>query len=284
MSEANRTAYITGGASGIGLAVATMLVEKGARVFLADFNLAGATKAAEELTASSGRAEAAAAAHVNVAEWDSQVKAFTEALKWFGGRVDYVLPIAGIGERVWLRNVKDGGEGFEKPNLEVLDVDLNGVLYTTALGIQQFRRQPVGSNGFKGKIVTVASICGLYCVSTLPIYTTAKHGVVGFVRSYGKLLPAEGITLNAACPNIVRTNIAAAEFYDDVNGRNQLTPIENVVTVFEELLGDSKRSGETIEVGPKSTQPRVAPEYCDHETELLCEMLEDRGAPLHVAR
>lgn len=86
--------------------------------------------------------------------------------------------------------------GFEKPDLTVIDLDLTGVMYTVSLAVQQFRRQEP-KNGFRGKIGCVASICGFYCVPTLPIYTAAKHGVNGFVRSFGKYLPEEQITMNA---------------------------------------------------------------------------------------
>lgn len=57
----------------------------------------------------------------------------------------------------------------------MLDVDLTGVLYTIGIAIQQFRRQDVGPNGFRGKIGCVASVCGFYCAPTLPIYTAAKQ-------------------------------------------------------------------------------------------------------------
>lgn len=101
-----------------------------------------------------------------------------------------------MGERVWTPNQPAMTSGFEKPDLTVIDLDLTGVMYTVSLAVQQFRRQEP-KNGFRGKIGCVASICGFYCVPTLPIYTAAKHGVNGFVRSFGKYLPEEQITMNA---------------------------------------------------------------------------------------
>jgi NAD(P)-dependent dehydrogenase (short-subunit alcohol dehydrogenase family) len=107
-----------------------------------------------------------------------------------------VYPIAGIGERVWTPNSPTMTSGFEKPDLSVIDIDLTGVMYTVSLAVQQFRRQEP-KNGIRGKIGCVASVCGFYCVPTLPIYTAAKHGINGFVRSFGKYLPEEEITMNA---------------------------------------------------------------------------------------
>ena len=91
----------------------------------------------------------AKAAHVDVADWDSQVKAFSQAVAEFG-RLDYVHAIAGVGEKVFVPNDPSLKE-YVKPNLTTIDVDLNGVLYTAALAIQQFRRQEPGQNGFRGK-------------------------------------------------------------------------------------------------------------------------------------
>lgn len=82
-------------------------------------------------------------------DWDSQVAAFEKAVKEFG-RIDYVFPIAGIGERKAIKN-NPKAQGFQKPDLAVIDVDLTGVLYTAFLGIQQMRRQEKDSSGYRGK-------------------------------------------------------------------------------------------------------------------------------------
>ena len=75
--------------------------------------------------------------------------AFQKVLKEFG-RIDYVFAVAGIGERKWIPNDPHAVD-FAKPDLSVLDVDLNGVLYTAALAIQQMRRQEKDEHGFRGK-------------------------------------------------------------------------------------------------------------------------------------
>ncbi|KIW48655.1 hypothetical protein, variant [Exophiala oligosperma] len=276
-------AYLTGGASGIGRAVAEMLVKHNIKVFIADRDLDGAQKLADELNQ---KGPVAKCAHVDVADWNSQAKAFSQAVADFG-RIDYVYPIAGVGERASIIN-NPSQTGFEMPDLSVIDIDLTGVLYTVSLAIQQFRKQQPGKNGFRGKIGCVASICGLYAVPTVPIYTTAKHGVVGLTRSYGHYLPEEKITMNAVCPNVVRTNISTSAFYDTLDKEGVLAPIEGVVDVFEKLLGDSPTSGECFEVGPNyKTQgavPRKAPEFLDKESKRVCELIEKRSHKLHEPR
>lgn len=149
---------MTGGASGIGRRLAEVLVDKGVKVYIADLNLAGAQSVAEELNA---RSESVATAlQIDVCLWESQISAFKSAVD-HAGRIDYVFPIAGIGEKQFLLN-DPNAEDFVRPNLEVLDADLNGVLYTISLAIQQFRRQDKDTNGFRGKSESAMSQSAIY--------------------------------------------------------------------------------------------------------------------------
>ena len=131
----------------------------------------------------------------------------------------------------------------------------------------------------------VASVCGFYCCPTLPLYTAAKHAVVGFTRSYGKYLPEEGITLNSACPNVIRTNNSTPQFYDSLEQKGLLTPIEGVIEVFETLLGKNSASGECYEIGPNYKSQGViqtkGPPYLDDESAEVFDLLYHRGRPLH---
>jgi NAD(P)-dependent dehydrogenase (short-subunit alcohol dehydrogenase family) len=111
---------------------------------------------------------------LDVRDWNQQAKVFGQAIHALGGRIDYVYSIAGINERRWIDN-NPSAEGFQAPDLSVLDVDVTGLMYTVSLAVQQFRRQDKDSNGFRGKIGCVASVCGFYCCPTLPIYTAAKQ-------------------------------------------------------------------------------------------------------------
>ncbi|KAH7142764.1 hypothetical protein B0J13DRAFT_445022 [Dactylonectria estremocensis] len=242
MSYTGETAYITGGASGIARALAISLA-----MFVADRNLSGAEEVAKDLN-EGAKTKVAWAVQVDVADWESQKKGFEAAVKQFG-RIDYVFPIAGIPEISWLPNRPKATE-FEKPNLAVLEVNTNGALYTSALAIQLFRRQEPNQYGFRGKIVIAASGAGFYYIKALPVYTAAKHAVVGFVRSFGKYLPDEKITLNAMCPNIVKTSISTGDFYDKADARGLLVTMDSVVQSFENLLGTNTMSGEAIEILP----------------------------------
>jgi NAD(P)-dependent dehydrogenase (short-subunit alcohol dehydrogenase family) len=84
-------------------------------VFIADRDLAGAKAFAEEINQK--EQGNAAAAEVDVADWEQQVRAFDAAIAAFG-RIDYVYPIAGIGEKRWLPSTINPS-GWEKPDLSV---------------------------------------------------------------------------------------------------------------------------------------------------------------------
>ena len=128
-----------------------------AKVMIADMNKDAAQAFADELNK---MGQVAWVAQVNVMDWDQQVKAFESAVKEFG-RVDYVYPIAGIGERAWTPPNKNSS-GFTKPDLSVIEADLIGVLYTVSLAVQQFRRQEKDSNGFRGKSKQMRRSLGIY--------------------------------------------------------------------------------------------------------------------------
>lgn len=286
MADRPRTAYITGGASGIGAALTLYLLMKGWRVFIADRNAAGAEEFARKHDPDYKRLWYA---ECDTASWDSQLAAFQEALTFLGGRIDFVAPIAGIGEKKWLPLPEQSNalaaDEFQKPDLSVVDIDLTGVLYTIALAVQQFRRQDAISSAEwrgKGKIGLVASVCGFYCVPALPIYTAAKHALIGLTRSYGKLLPKEDITVNAVAPHVVRTAISSGEFYDKLQEKGLLTPLSGVIAAFEEILsGDD--SGQVYECGPQNRHwtVREGAEYLDQKSKLCCDLLQERAQGLH---
>lgn len=273
-------------------------------VHIADQNLSGAQSLAHTL------GPLVTAHELDVTSWSSQVSAFSAAVQQSGGRIDYVYAIAGVGERAWLPALNASGPPtaattsrdeksteYAKPDLTTLDVDLTGLLYTIGLAVQQFRRQtPDPVTGYRGRIAVTASVCGFYAVPTLPIYTAAKHAVVGLVRSYGVYLQqTEGVTLNAVCPNVVRTNISSGAFYDGLEAKGLLTGMAGVLEAFGLCMGDGKESdgdgggggggpsGVCYEVGPRGgVQERRFGDYVDEETGRVCELLYHRALPLQT--
>jgi NAD(P)-dependent dehydrogenase (short-subunit alcohol dehydrogenase family) len=146
----SKTAYVTGGASGIGLAVAHALSQRGMRIVVADINLAGAQEAVSKLQQSTTAGQEHFAVQVDVSSWESQLAAFEKTLEAVQ-RLDIVIVNAGVTEAMFVPNDGGKGQGFVKPNLRTLDINLNGFLYTSALAIQQMRRQEIDGDGIRGR-------------------------------------------------------------------------------------------------------------------------------------
>jgi NAD(P)-dependent dehydrogenase (short-subunit alcohol dehydrogenase family) len=287
----NRCLHSSGGASGIARALTLQLLSQGWHVFISDRNVELARQFAYDHNSHSNFSTLHYA-ECDTTSWDSQLSAFQAALKTLGGRIDFVAPIAGIGEKKWLPSFEQMGrrgpdEEFAKPDLGVIDVDLTGVLYTIALAVQQFQRQdpaPWSANvqhQYRGKIGLVASVCGFYCVPSLPIYTAAKHALIGLTRSYGALLKDESITLSALAPNVVRTSISSSTFYDQMEKQGLLTPMESVLEAFNDMV-EGNDSGAVYECGPDgrwSKRPRT--KYLDAKSEQCCDLLFERARGLH---
>jgi short-subunit dehydrogenase len=118
MSEKGKTAYITGGASGIGRAVAEMLAKRGINIIIADRNMNGVTEISKQLVQNHGIQ--CSGVEVDVADWQQQADVFRKVSS--NARIDYVFPIAGIGEKPWIKNDPNSKpDDYEIPNLVVSD-------------------------------------------------------------------------------------------------------------------------------------------------------------------
>ena len=176
-------AFVTGGASGIGAATARLLAREGYDVTVGDLQDDLGGRVAGEI---GGRY-----VHFDVADPAS----------WPGALegVELVHLNAGVttGERD-LASVTD--EQYRR----LMSINLDGVV----LGAREAARAMAGRGG---AIVATASVAGLLGFSGDPVYTAAKHAVVGLVRALGPALDPEGITINAVCPAIVETGLVPAD-------------------------------------------------------------------------
>jgi NAD(P)-dependent dehydrogenase (short-subunit alcohol dehydrogenase family) len=181
-----KTAFITGGASGIGRALAQALAARGAIVRLADLDLAGAQRVASEC----GGGASTVALDVCDAE---AVRAAVEAFAREHGRLDYIFNNAGIGA---------GGEAQDIPPAmwrKTIDVDLYGVLH----GV--WAAYPLMMKQRSGHIVNTASLAGLGPAPFLAPYALCKHAVVGLSTSLRIEAAAHGVRVSALCPGLIDT-------------------------------------------------------------------------------
>jgi len=185
-----RVALITGGAGGIGLAIARRFAAAGARIALADLRQDAASEAARELSANGNRALALGGDVSRSSDADSVVAATIEKL----GRIDILVNNAGVMGRVaplW----ELGNEDWSR----VLNIDLNSVFYVSRAVIRHMRAQKSGC------IVSVASIAGKEGTPQLIPYSVAKAGIIAFTKALGKEVIADGIRVNCVAPGVVET-------------------------------------------------------------------------------
>ena len=188
-----KTAFITGGASGIGLGMARAFGREGMNVVLADIDLDAAKAAAAELSAEQIKAHPV---RVDVAERAAVREAALEAIAAFG-KVHLVCNNAGVA---------GGGPIGTVPERDwdwVIDVNLKGVVY----GVETFSPL-IQSHGEGGHIVNTASIAGLMSAPGAEPYSASKYAVVAMSEGWAQQLAPLGVGMSVLCPGFVRTRIA----------------------------------------------------------------------------
>lgn len=188
-----RCAVVTGGASGIGLAISRRLAESGARVAIWDLAAQAAGDAAAALPAA--KAGAHIGVPVDVAD-EASVSVATKDTVATLGRLDIMVCSAGItGPNVVT---------WEYPPDEwrrVIDVNLNGVFLCNRAAV------PAMLANDYGRIVNIASIAGKDGNPNAPAYSASKAAVIGLTKSLGKETAKTGIRVNCITPAAVRTPI-----------------------------------------------------------------------------
>ncbi len=186
-----RRAVVTGGAMGIGRAIAERLLDSGASVAIWDKDDAEAERTARELAAR-GRV---VTVPVDVTRWP-EVQAAVQATDAALGGIDILVCNAGIaGPTVPL--VDYPIEEWQR----ILDIDLTGVFLCLKAVVPQMIRRNYG------RIVNVASIAGKEGNPNAAAYSAAKAGVIALTKSLGKELAAYDIAVNCITPAAARTRI-----------------------------------------------------------------------------
>lgn len=180
-------AVVSGGAQGIGRAVAERLIANGARVALLDRDVALAQRTAADIGAE--------AVEADVTDWDSVEAAIAQAGSAVG-RIDIAVFSAGIA-------------GANAPLAEypldewrrVIDVNLTGMFHSCRAVVPVMRAQ-----GY-GRIVNIASVAGKEGNPNASAYSAAKAGVIALTKSLGKELADVDIAVNCVTPAAARTAI-----------------------------------------------------------------------------
>jgi NAD(P)-dependent dehydrogenase (short-subunit alcohol dehydrogenase family) len=229
----HHVALVTGGASGIGAAVARKLAARGSAVMVADVDAERGEAVAAEV--------GGGYVHCDVRDLEASRAAVAAAVERFGG-LDLAFLNAGISTGT------TPGEDFDLERYRrAMSVNLDGVVFGVVAALPALRRRGGGD------IVATASLAGLTAVPFDPIYAANKHAVVGLVRSLGPVHESEGIRVNAVCPSFAETPIID-EIRDALRQGN--VPILTADDVSDAVLAilDAKSAGECwyVQVGRTS--------------------------------
>ena len=190
---AGRVCIVTGGVSGIGLAVAQRVAESGGLLSIWDRDTAALEKTSKELS-SKTRVHTA---RVDVSSY-ADVQAAAKGTAEHFGKIDCLVNSAGV--------AGDNKLSWDYPVeewLRVHNINLHGTFYACREVVPHLQK-----NGW-GRIVNIASIAGKEGNPTAAAYSSSKAAVIGFTKALGKELAKQSITVNCVTPAAVKTPIFA---------------------------------------------------------------------------
>ncbi|KAJ4414930.1 hypothetical protein N0V82_007643 [Gnomoniopsis sp. IMI 355080] len=256
----HRVAIVSGGASGIGLAMSQHFASEGYDVAIFDVDVKAGKDIVSQLASEHPQMRVVFKL-CDVSSWQSQAQNFKEVHGEFG-RIDVVCANAGISEKGTSALASIETDEPVEPNLKTMDVNLSGVIYSVKLAVHYMSKND--TNGLsRGSIICTASNAGLYPFPVSPLYAASKSGVIGLVRSTAPILERHNIQINALAPAVLVTNIAPSKdlFKDMI-----ITPMSTLVKGVAQFISDPHLSGEIAEIHGDSVTLRPPHEFVDEDS------------------
>lgn len=202
MRLSDRTAVVTGGASGLGAGIARRFAQEGASVALIDRNLAGAQQVADAIAEGGGRATAVELDLYQTDEIEPAIARVRDEL----GRIDILVNSAGI------FNVASIAETTEELWDRHLDLNLKALFFACRAVTPLMREQR------HGRIINLSSIAGMGGFLDCPAYCASKGAIINLTRALACELGRDGITVNAIAPGPIETPINNPFDFDNPKG------------------------------------------------------------------
>ena len=212
----DQVALITGGANGIGYAIAQHLAAQQANIVLLDAQKAAVNKAAKQL------GPRALAYALDVTDEAAVAKTIAKIAKKFG-RIDILVNSAGTTGKT---NVKTHAVEFENFKF-VFAVNVNGCFLTSRAVLPHMLKRNYG------RILHIASIAGKEGNAGMLAYSASKAAVIGMTKVQGKEYAETGITVNALAPAVIRTAMVAALPDEQVKYMTDKIPMKRCGTLEE---------------------------------------------------
>lgn len=216
---ADKVAIVTGAASGIGRASALGFARGGAKVVVADVNVAGGIETARLITSAGGEARFT---ETDVSDSGSVQAMVNTAISEFG-RLDYAhnnagivgagASIADLPEEVWHRGI--------------------GVMLTGVFLCMKYEIPHIVAQGPGGAIVNTSSGAGLIGFPGMADYVSSKHGVIGLTRTAALELATTGVRVNSICPGTARSQMVNDWMGDDPALEKQVVDMHPIGRIAE---------------------------------------------------
>lgn len=238
----SKVALVTGSAKGLGKAFSEALLKRGARVCISDIDEKEGQKTKDEFKNSFG-SDVVMFEHCDTTSETDMERTFSNVVSRFG-QLDLVVNNAGImNEKRWQK---------------MIDINVNGVIRGTMLGLKCMG-QDQGGRG--GHIINVASAAGITPVPFMPSYAASKHAVVAYTRSLAlnPFYQQHRVRINCLCPFFTNTDIMKVEDGAVVGSALAeatfagvgVMSVSDVAKAFEVYLDDNVLNGAVLKVTVK---------------------------------
>ncbi|KAK3620550.1 hypothetical protein LTR56_023332 [Elasticomyces elasticus] len=273
-SLSGKTVIVTGGCSGLGEAYVRALTSAKAAVCIADVDTQAGERLAAELPGS-------IFIKCDVSVWEDQVEVFRQAAAFSSsGRIDYVIANAGVASPEGVFAYDGDDHEPTKPNSRIIDINLNGALYTTKLAMHYFIKQNgtqqspsqhdtccilIGSGAaYLGQVLgrtcpPIYASANTYAVHVprSAQYSASKWAMRGVMHAMRRMTHHYGSRVNMISPWYVRTKILSKEAFDQVQSVGvEFAEVEDACQCLLRLLSDREINGRSLLVCPRKWAPR----------------------------